>query len=91
MKMIKINIIAVTPIDNDLLTKLHGILLLKMVTSSLFERTLQKASKMIEKVVVLIPPPKALRDRMKEGRIYASEKINQVLDHFFKTGNLKKW
>lgn len=76
--MIKINIIAVTPIHNDLLTKLHGIPLLKMLTSSLFERTLQKA------FVVLIPPPRALRDRMKDGRIYASEIINQALDIFLK-------
>lgn len=32
--------------------------------------------------------PKALRERMKEGRIYASVKIEQALNHFFKTGNL---
>jgi two-component system sensor histidine kinase KdpD len=32
--------------------------------------------------------PKALRDRMTEGRIYAAEKVNQALNHFFKTGNL---
>lgn len=32
--------------------------------------------------------PKALRERMKEGRIYAPIKIEQSLNHFFKTGNL---
>ncbi|MFF3021295.1 universal stress protein [Gottfriedia sp. NPDC057948] len=32
--------------------------------------------------------PKALRQRMREGRIYASIKIEQSLNHFFKTGNL---
>ncbi|MFB7142226.1 histidine kinase [Gottfriedia sp. NPDC056225] len=32
--------------------------------------------------------PKALRDRMKEGRIYAPLKIEQSLNNFFKTGNL---
>ena len=32
--------------------------------------------------------PKALRDRMREGRIYAPEKVEQSLNNFFKTGNL---
>ncbi|PEJ49326.1 histidine kinase [Bacillus sp. AFS002410] len=32
--------------------------------------------------------PKALRERMREGRIYAQVKIEQSLNNFFKTGNL---
>ena len=32
--------------------------------------------------------PKALRERMREGRIYATIKIEQSLNNFFKTGNL---
>lgn len=32
--------------------------------------------------------PKALRQRMREGNIYALEKVEQSLNHFFKTGNL---
>lgn len=32
--------------------------------------------------------PKALRDRMREGNIYAANKIEQALNNFFKTGNL---
>jgi two-component system sensor histidine kinase KdpD len=32
--------------------------------------------------------PKALRQRMREGRIYAPIKIEQSLNNFFKTGNL---
>ncbi|MGG1660431.1 universal stress protein [Brevibacillus sp. NRS-1366] len=32
--------------------------------------------------------PKALRQRMREGNIYAMEKMEQSLTHFFKTGNL---
>ncbi|MDF2684155.1 MAG: histidine kinase [Brevibacillus sp.] len=32
--------------------------------------------------------PKALRQRMREGNIYAMEKVEQSLNHFFKTGNL---
>ncbi|WP_088042627.1 universal stress protein [Bacillus sp. EAC] len=32
--------------------------------------------------------PKALRERMREGRIYAPIKIEQSLTNFFKTGNL---
>ncbi len=32
--------------------------------------------------------PKALRERMREGRIYAPVKVEQALNHFFKNGNL---
>lgn len=32
--------------------------------------------------------PKSLRQRMREGNIYAMEKVEQSLNHFFKTGNL---
>jgi two-component system sensor histidine kinase KdpD len=32
--------------------------------------------------------PKALQERMKEGRIYAREKVEKALNNFFKTGNL---
>ncbi|MED4586446.1 universal stress protein [Brevibacillus choshinensis] len=32
--------------------------------------------------------PKALRQRMREGNIYTMEKVEQSLNHFFKTGNL---
>ncbi|WGV60547.1 universal stress protein [Brevibacillus brevis] len=32
--------------------------------------------------------PKALRQRMREGNIYAMEKVEQSLTNFFKTGNL---
>ncbi|WP_269448648.1 universal stress protein [Metabacillus kandeliae] len=32
--------------------------------------------------------PKALRERMREGNVYAAEKVNQALNNFFKTGNL---
>lgn len=32
--------------------------------------------------------PKALQERMKEGRIYAAEKVERALNNFFKTGNL---
>ncbi|MTE24997.1 histidine kinase, partial [Microbacterium sp. ZXX196] len=32
--------------------------------------------------------PKALRQRMREGNIYALEKVEQSLANFFRTGNL---
>ncbi|MFC4306731.1 universal stress protein [Cohnella boryungensis] len=32
--------------------------------------------------------PQALRQRMKEGKVYAMDKVEQALGHFFKTGNL---
>ncbi|NWJ45617.1 MAG: universal stress protein [Chloroflexi bacterium] len=33
-------------------------------------------------------PPEDLRDRIKQGKVYRPEKIQQALEHFFKTANL---
>ncbi|MCM2534909.1 universal stress protein [Neobacillus pocheonensis] len=44
--------------------------------------------RMADEIELIDISPKALRDRMKEGRIYAPEKVEQALNHFFKTGNL---
>ncbi|MFJ9500102.1 universal stress protein [Brevibacillus centrosporus] len=41
-----------------------------------------------EEVELIDISPKALRQRMREGNIYAMEKVEQSLNHFFKTGNL---
>ncbi|MGG3561719.1 universal stress protein [Neobacillus rhizosphaerae] len=41
-----------------------------------------------EEIELIDISPKALRERMREGRIYASVKVEQALNNFFKTGNL---
>lgn len=43
---------------------------------------------MADEVELIDVPPQTLRQRMKEGRIYSMEKVEQALGHFFKTGNL---
>lgn len=44
--------------------------------------------RMADEVQLIDISPKTLQQRMKEGRIYAKEKIDQALGNFFKTGNL---
>lgn len=44
--------------------------------------------RMADEVELIDISPNALRERMKEGRIYASVKVEQALNNFFKTGNL---
>ena len=41
-----------------------------------------------DEVQLIDVSPKSLQERMKEGRIYAMEKVDQALNSFFKTGNL---
>ncbi|RTE00745.1 universal stress protein [Paenibacillus whitsoniae] len=44
--------------------------------------------RLADEVQLIDIPPSALRERMKEGKIYSLNKVNQALDSFFKTGNL---
>ncbi|AWP29955.1 MULTISPECIES: histidine kinase [Paenibacillus] len=41
-----------------------------------------------DEVQLIDVTPESLQQRMKDGKIYAPEKIHQALSHFFKTGNL---
>lgn len=41
-----------------------------------------------DEVQLIDVTPESLRQRMKDGKIYAMEKVPQALSHFFKTGNL---
>lgn len=42
----------------------------------------------VDEVELIDISPKALRQRMREGNIYAREKVEQALANFFRTGNL---
>ncbi|MFC5704277.1 universal stress protein [Cohnella faecalis] len=44
--------------------------------------------RLADEVELIDVTPKALQERLREGRIYAMNKVEQALDHFFKTGNL---
>ncbi|RKN78241.1 universal stress protein [Paenibacillus ginsengarvi] len=44
--------------------------------------------RLADEVQLIDVTPEALRRRMQEGRIYARDKVEQALGHFFKTGNL---
>ena len=41
-----------------------------------------------DEVQLIDVTPESLQQRMKDGKIYAIDKVNQALSHFFKTGNL---
>lgn len=44
--------------------------------------------RLADEVQLIDVTPQSLRQRMREGRIYAMDKVEQALGHFFKTGNL---
>lgn len=44
--------------------------------------------RLADEVQLIDVTPQSLQQRMKEGKIYAMEKVRQALNHFFKTGNL---
>ncbi|QYR23177.1 histidine kinase [Paenibacillus sp. sptzw28] len=44
--------------------------------------------RLADEVELIDVAPKALQQRMQEGRIYALDKVEQALGNFFKTGNL---
>ncbi|MDF2725834.1 MAG: histidine kinase, partial [Paenibacillus sp.] len=44
--------------------------------------------RLADEVQLIDVTPQSLQQRMKEGKIYAANKVQQALNHFFKTGNL---
>lgn len=44
--------------------------------------------RLADEVQLIDVTPQSLQQRMREGRIYAMDKVDQALSHFFKTGNL---
>lgn len=65
---------------NDSVEQITGV----RVRETVPDHLLRKA----DEIELIDISPKALRDRMKDGHIYAKEKVEQSLDNFFKTGNL---
>lgn len=65
---------------NDAVAQLTGI----RVRETVPDRVLHAA----DEVQLIDVTPQMLRQRMREGKIYAMEKVEQALSHFFKTENL---
>lgn len=65
---------------NDAVAQLTGI----RVRETVPDRVLHAA----DEVQLIDVTPQMLRQRMREGKIYAMEKVEQALTHFFKTENL---
>jgi two-component system, OmpR family, sensor histidine kinase KdpD len=65
---------------NDSVEQITGVRVRETVPDHILRRA--------DEIELIDISPKALRDRMKEGRIYANVKVEQALNNFFKTGNL---
>ncbi|MBT2288910.1 histidine kinase [Paenibacillus albidus] len=65
---------------NDAVAQLTGVRVRETVPDAIL--------KMAGEVELIDVTPQMLQERMREGKIYAAEKVNQALDSFFKIGNL---
>lgn len=65
---------------NDLVLKISGVAVRERVPDRLLEEA--------DEVVVVDVTPETLQERLREGKIYAPEKIDQALQNFFQKRNL---
>ena len=65
---------------NDLVAQLTGV----MVRERLPDRVLERA----DEVVLVDVTPETLQERLRDGKVYASDKVGQALAHFFQRRNL---
>ena len=65
---------------NDLVAKLTGIVVRERIPDSVLDEA--------DEVIVVDVTPETLQERLREGKIYAPEKIEQSLRNFFKQRNL---
>lgn len=65
---------------NDAVEQITGIRVRETVPDSILRQA--------DEVELIDVAPKALQQRMLEGKIYALDKVDQALGHFFKIGNL---
>lgn len=65
---------------NDLVARITGIVVRERIPDRLLEQA--------DEVVVVDVTPETLEERLREGKIYAPEKIDQSLQHFFQRRNL---
>ncbi len=65
---------------NDLVARITGVVVRERIPDRLLEEA--------DQVVVIDVTPETLEERLKDGKIYAPEKINQSLQNFFQRRNL---
>ncbi len=65
---------------NDVVAQITGVLVRETVPDALLERA--------DEVELIDIPPEELRQRLREGKVYVPERVDQALDGFFKKGNL---
>ncbi len=65
---------------NDLVYRISGVVVRERVPDRLLDEA--------DEVVVVDVTPETLQERLREGKIYAPEKIDQALHHFFQRRNL---
>jgi two-component system sensor histidine kinase KdpD len=65
---------------NDSVEQITGIRVRETVPDSIL--------RMADEVQLIDVSPQALQNRLREGKVYAMAKVDQALNHFFKTGNL---
>lgn len=65
---------------NDVVTRITGIQVNERVPDSIIDAA--------DEVVLVDISVEELQERLKKGKIYAKEKVEQSLNHFFKKGNL---
>lgn len=65
---------------NDAVEQLTGVRVRETVPDAIL--------KMADEVELIDVTPQMLQERMRDGKIYAFEKVNQALESFFKIGNL---
>lgn len=65
---------------NDAVAQITGVRVRETVPDSIL--------RLADEVELIDVTPQSLQQRLKEGKVYAMEKVDQALNHFFKTGNL---
>lgn len=65
---------------NDVVAQVTGVRVQETVPDAFLERAYE--------IGVIDLPPSELQQRLKEGKVYVPEKVDQALDGFFKTANL---
>ncbi|MFB5676629.1 histidine kinase [Paenibacillus terreus] len=65
---------------NDAVEQLTGVRVRETVPDNIL--------RLADEVQLIDVAPNALQQRLREGKIYAANKVDQALNHFFKTGNL---
>jgi two-component system sensor histidine kinase KdpD len=65
---------------NDVVAQITGVLVRETVPDAMLERA--------DDVELVDIPPEELRQRLREGKVYVPDRVDQALDGFFKKGNL---